>query len=105
MSTAIVAGVEVDTRHWIGGHRVASAGTFESVSPIDGAVIAHVSRGGRAEADAAVAAAKAAFPAWAALSPAERGEILQASMYVLASVIVAIAGLAAGLWLMRAVPV
>ena len=76
MSTAIVAGVEVDTRHWIGGHRVASAGTFESVSPIDGAVIAHVSRGGRAEADAAVAAAKAAFPAWAALSPAERGEIL-----------------------------
>ncbi len=76
MSTAIVAGVEVDTRHWIGGHRVASAGTFESVSPIDGAVIAHVSRGGRAEADAAVAAAKAAFPAWAALSPAERGAIL-----------------------------
>ena len=76
MSTAIVAGVEVDTRHWIGGHRVASTGTFESVSPIDGAVIAHVSRGGRAEADAAVAAAKAAFPAWAALSPAERGAIL-----------------------------
>ena len=76
MSTAIVAGVEVDTRHWIGGHRVGSAGTFESVSPIDGAVIAHVSRGGRAEADAAVAAAKAAFPAWAALSPAERGAIL-----------------------------
>lgn len=76
MSTAIVAGVEVDTRHWIGGHRVGSAGTFESVSPIDGAVIAHVSRGGRAEADAAVAAAKAAFPAWAALSPAERGTIL-----------------------------
>lgn len=76
MSTAIVAGVEVDTRHWIGGHRVASTGTFESVSPIDGTVIAHVSRGGRAEADAAVAAAKAAFPAWAALSSAERGAIL-----------------------------
>ena len=76
MSTAIVAGVEVDTRHWIGGHRVASAATFESVSPIDGTVIANVSRGGRAEADAAVAAAKAAFPAWAALSPAERGAIL-----------------------------
>ncbi len=70
MSTAMVAGVEVDTRHWIGGQRVASTGTFESVSPIDGAVIAHVSRGGRAEADSAVAAAKAAFPAWAALSPA-----------------------------------
>ena len=76
MSTAIVAGVEVDTRHWIGGQRVASSDTFESVSPIDGTVIAHVSRGGRDEADAAVAAAKAAFPAWAALSPAERGAIL-----------------------------
>ena len=76
MSTAMVAGVEVDTRHWIGGVRIASAETFETVSPIDGAVLAHVSRGGRAEADAAVAAAKAAFPAWAALSPAERGAIL-----------------------------
>ena len=76
MSTAMVAGVEVDTRHWIGGVRIASAETFETVSPIDGAVLAHVSRGGRAEADAAVAAAKAAFPAWAALSPAERGTIL-----------------------------
>ena len=76
MSTAIVAGVEVDTRHWIGGVRIASAETFETVSPIDGAVLAQVSRGGRAEANAAVAAAKAAFPAWAALSPAERGTIL-----------------------------
>ena len=76
MSTAMVAGVEVDTRHWIGGVRIASAETFETVSPIDGAVLAHVSRGGRAEANAAVAAAKAAFPAWAALSPAERGTIL-----------------------------
>ena len=76
MSTAMVAGVEVDTRHWIGGVRIASAETFETVSPIDGAVLAHVSRGGRAEANAAVASAKATFPAWAALSPAERGTIL-----------------------------
>ena len=76
MSTIIVAGVEVDTRHWIGGLRVASAETFDDVSPIDGSVIARVARGGKAEADAAVAAARAAFPAWAALSPAERGVIL-----------------------------
>ena len=76
MSTAMVAGVEVDTRHWIGGVRITSSETFETVSPIDGAVLAHVSRGGRTEADAAVAAARAAFPAWAALSPAERGAIL-----------------------------
>lgn len=76
MSYAEVAGVRVDTRHWIGGERVASAGTFESVSPIDGTVLAHVARGGRVEADAAVAAARAAFPAWARLTPVERGEIL-----------------------------
>jgi aminomuconate-semialdehyde/2-hydroxymuconate-6-semialdehyde dehydrogenase len=76
MSYAEVAGVRVDTRHWIGGERLGSAETFESVSPIDGAVIAHVARGGRAEADAAVAAARAAFPAWSRLTPVERGEIL-----------------------------
>lgn len=73
-----VAGVRVDTRHWIGGERVASADTFDDVSPIDGTVIAQVARGGRAEADAAVAAARAAFPAWSRLSAKERGEILHA---------------------------
>jgi 5-carboxymethyl-2-hydroxymuconic-semialdehyde dehydrogenase len=76
MTTADVAGVAVDTRHWIGGQRVASATTFEVVSPLDGTVIAEVSRGGQAEVDAAVAAAKAAFPAWAALPVAERSAIL-----------------------------
>ena len=76
MSRATVAGVDVDTRHWIGGERVASADTFDDVSPIDGQVIARVSRGGSAEADAAVAAARTAFPAWAAMPPAERAAIL-----------------------------
>jgi 5-carboxymethyl-2-hydroxymuconic-semialdehyde dehydrogenase len=76
MSTITIAGVDVDTRHWIGGQRVASAETFDDVSPIDGALLGHISRGGRAEADAAVAAAKAAFPAWARLTPAERAVIL-----------------------------
>ncbi len=76
MSTITIAGTEVDTRHWIGGRRVASEGTFEDVSPIDGTVLGRVSRGGRVEADAAVAAAKAAFPSWAALSPQERAGIL-----------------------------
>jgi 5-carboxymethyl-2-hydroxymuconic-semialdehyde dehydrogenase len=76
VTTAVVAGVEVDTRHWIGGRRVASAGTFEDVSPLDGAVIAHVSRGGQAEVDAAVAAARAAFVGWSQTPPAERAAIL-----------------------------
>ena len=45
-NTVNVAGVEVDTRHWIGGRRVASETTFDDVSPLDGTVIAQVSRGG-----------------------------------------------------------
>ena len=69
MSTASVAGVEVDTRHWIGGERVASEDTFDDVSPIDG-VDRPGEPGRRAEADAAVAAARSAFPGWAATSPA-----------------------------------
>ena len=76
MSTAVVAGVEIDTRHWIGGHRVESAERFDDVSPIDEAVIAEVSRGTETEAAAAVAAAKEAFPAWAATPPKERAAIL-----------------------------
>ena len=76
MTTISIAGVDVDTRHWIGGQRLASPETFDDVSPVDGRVLGQVARGGRAEADAAVAAARAAFPAWAAMSPQERGEIL-----------------------------
>ncbi|MGW0583177.1 betaine-aldehyde dehydrogenase, partial [Streptomyces sp. NPDC002920] len=45
-----VAGVAVDTRHWIGGERVTSSETFTDVSPIDGSVIAVISRGTALEA-------------------------------------------------------
>ncbi|MEU6351371.1 aldehyde dehydrogenase [Streptomyces sp. NPDC047072] len=74
----IVAGVSVDVRHWIGGERVASAEAFADLSPIDGSVIGEISRGTPTEAAAAVAAAKAAFPSWAATSRAERARILHA---------------------------
>jgi aminomuconate-semialdehyde/2-hydroxymuconate-6-semialdehyde dehydrogenase len=73
---AVVAGVTVDTRHWIGGQRIASAERFDDVSPIDQSVIARVSRGTAVEAAAAVDAAAAAFPAWAATSPRERAATL-----------------------------
>ncbi|MYU26423.1 aldehyde dehydrogenase [Streptomyces sp. SID8352] len=73
-----VAGVPVDTRHWIGGERVASAATFTDTSPIDGAPLAEISRGTPAEAAAAVAAARAAFPGWAATPRAERARLLRA---------------------------
>ena len=71
-----VAGVRVDPRHWIGGERVDSAGAFTDLSPIDGALLGEVARGGAAEVDAAVSAARDAFPGWAALGPQGRGEIL-----------------------------
>src|SRR5690349_13532922 len=77
-STAHVAGVAVDTRHWIGGRRVASPATFTDVSPIDEAPIAEVARGGEAEVDTAVGAARAAFGGWAAAAPAERAAVLRA---------------------------
>jgi aminomuconate-semialdehyde/2-hydroxymuconate-6-semialdehyde dehydrogenase len=78
MSTAVVSGVEVDTRHWIGGQRVGSVTTFADVSPIDDSALAQVARGGQAEVDAAVQAARAAFPSWAATSASDRAEVLQA---------------------------
>ena len=76
MSVITVAGVDIDTRHWIGGQRVSSADTFDDISPIDGTLLGRIHRGGKAEADAAVAAAREAFPAWSRLSAEQRAEIL-----------------------------
>ena len=75
---ASVAGVAVDTRHWIGGQRIPSARTFTDVSPIDEQPLAEVAAGGPAEVDAAAAAAAAAFPGWAATSPGDRADLLRA---------------------------
>lgn len=74
--TIEIAGTPVDTRHFINGERVASAQTYENHSPIDGSFLGHISRGTSVEIDAAVAAAKAAFPAWSAKTAAERAESL-----------------------------
>jgi 5-carboxymethyl-2-hydroxymuconic-semialdehyde dehydrogenase len=51
---------------------------FLDRSPIDGELLAMVARGGRREAEAAVAAARAAFPGWAGTDPQERARILHA---------------------------
>lgn len=74
-----VEGVDVDTRHWIGGERVASAdgATFTDVSPLDETKLGEISAGAKADVDAAVAAARAAFPAWAATAPADRAAVLR----------------------------
>jgi aminomuconate-semialdehyde/2-hydroxymuconate-6-semialdehyde dehydrogenase len=77
MTTATVEGVEVDTRHWIGGERVKSDTTFTDISPIDEQPIAEVAAGSAVEVDAAVEAAQQAFPGWAATSRSERAELLR----------------------------
>lgn len=72
-----VAGVEISTDHFINGKRVPSANRFANHSPVDGSHLADVAAGGKVEADAAVAAARKAFPAWAALGPKGRLPILK----------------------------
>lgn len=68
-----VGGVAVSGDHFIGGKRVASAGTFETRSPLDwNLVLGDIARGDAHTAELAVAAATEAFPAWAALTPAAR---------------------------------
>ncbi|MDP1627992.1 MAG: aldehyde dehydrogenase [Parvibaculum sp.] len=76
-NTVAVAGVDISTDHWIGGKRVASKQKFANFSPVDGSHLGDLSAGGKAEADAAVAAARKAFPAWAALGPKGRLPILK----------------------------
>jgi acyl-CoA reductase-like NAD-dependent aldehyde dehydrogenase len=74
--TVRVAGVELSAEHFIGGERIASERRFETISPIDGSVLASVARAGAAEVDLAVRAAHDAFPAWAALGPHGRAPYL-----------------------------
>lgn len=63
--------------HLIGGESVAgSGGVFETRSPVDESLICTVARGEAADIDAAAKAAKAAFPAWAALEGDKRKAIL-----------------------------
>jgi len=63
--------------HLINGARVAGTDYFETVNPATQEVLAEVARGGAAEIDAAVAAAKAAHPAWANRPAAARAAILR----------------------------
>ncbi|WP_144435240.1 aldehyde dehydrogenase family protein, partial [Tropicibacter naphthalenivorans] len=50
----------------------ASGKTFETISPVDLTPLAKVAKGGAEDIDAAVAAAKKAFPAWSKTPGAER---------------------------------
>jgi len=67
----------LDLSHWIDGERVAADRPSESLNPSDTReVVARTPDGGEAEVNAAVAAAKAAFPAWSDASPEVRSDVL-----------------------------
>jgi 5-carboxymethyl-2-hydroxymuconic-semialdehyde dehydrogenase len=63
--------------HLINGKTVAGTEYFETVNPATQEALAEVARGGHAEIDAAVSAAKAAFPAWSARPATERATLLR----------------------------
>jgi aldehyde dehydrogenase (NAD+) len=67
-----------DYGHFIAGKErsAASGAAFPVFAPMDGALIGQAARGGAADVDAAVKAARAAFPAWANLAAGERERIL-----------------------------
>jgi len=67
----------VETDLFIGGKWVPAASRFDVLDPATGGVIASVADGGVPDAIAAVDAAAAAGPAWAATAPRVRGEHLR----------------------------
>jgi aldehyde dehydrogenase (NAD+) len=64
--------------HFIGGEWTEPGTVFDVINPATNATIARVTNGTRADVDAAVAAARAALPAWKALAPHARARHLYA---------------------------
>jgi aldehyde dehydrogenase (NAD+) len=63
--------------HLINGESVSSGSAGESINPSDlDDVVARYPKGGEAEVDEAVKAARAAFPAWSQASPEVRSDVL-----------------------------
>jgi 5-carboxymethyl-2-hydroxymuconic-semialdehyde dehydrogenase len=63
--------------HLIDGRAAAGRDYFETVNPATQEVLAEVARGGAVEVQAAVAAAKKAFPKWAGTAPTERARLMR----------------------------
>ena len=63
--------------HLIDGKPVEGRSHFETVNPATQEVLAEVADGGADEVNAAVAAAKAAFPAWAGRPATERAALMR----------------------------
>ncbi|AOI95376.1 5-carboxymethyl-2-hydroxymuconate semialdehyde dehydrogenase [Burkholderia sp. AU33545] len=64
-------------KHWIDGREVESRETFTTLNPATGDVITDVASAGEAEVDAAVRAAKEAFPKWANTPAKERAKLMR----------------------------
>ncbi|WP_059013089.1 aldehyde dehydrogenase family protein [Streptomyces specialis] len=73
-----LAGIAPSHGLFIGGEfrEAADGKVFTTISPSSEEVLSEVARGGPEDVDAAVAAARAAFPAWSALPGAERAKYL-----------------------------
>src|SRR5262245_25795945 len=65
-----------DFRLLINGRLVGGAGTLDVINPATGRVLTTASRADRAQLEEAVAAAKAAFPAWSATPLRQRATLL-----------------------------
>jgi 5-carboxymethyl-2-hydroxymuconic-semialdehyde dehydrogenase len=63
--------------HLINGKPVAGRDYFQTVNPATQEVLAEVASGGEVEVNAAVAAAKAAFPKWAAMPAPQRAKLIR----------------------------
>ncbi|NHR08116.1 5-carboxymethyl-2-hydroxymuconate semialdehyde dehydrogenase [Chromobacterium haemolyticum] len=64
-------------KHWINGREVASQDSFVNYNPATGEALGEVAAGGAEEINLAVAAAKAAFPKWAATPAKERARLMR----------------------------
>ncbi|KQV77811.1 aldehyde dehydrogenase [Nocardioides sp. Root122] len=70
---------QFEARAFVGNEPVDAADgqTFETIDPATGEVLADVARGRASDVDAAVDSARRAQPAWARMTPRDRGEVLQ----------------------------
>jgi 5-carboxymethyl-2-hydroxymuconic-semialdehyde dehydrogenase len=64
-------------QHLIGGKSVAGTDYFQTVNPATQEVLAEVASGGEVEVNAAVAAAKEAFPKWAGMPATDRAKLVR----------------------------
>ena len=74
----------LELSHWINGEKVSADRPSESLNPSDTRdIVARTPDGGDAEVNAAVDAARAAFPAWADASPEVRADVLDRASNIL----------------------